>query len=498
MLIAAAASALFLHVAAASNNDSGTSNNVLLKMLYQPRHAPARPADAPDVEYENHPFDRYRHLYDDNENHERGKRRGNDSKSSQQHSNDTGLRKRMRFSSRWGNNNNEEEEKDSTIIYHARETQDNNNNVQSDNNNNSIPPTTTTTTTLDPTTDSLYQPLRIQFDVRHLINEMDLARSSGNNVVLTKLQLLIYEVLPMTAQAWGDLLRVIPVKGGIYPLAAKGSSAEAWLPNDTNGDEGSTTEQDDASSTFINEDGTTTTTTTTESILYEDPVRAFYCPDETTSGISGGADLLIYATVNRHCGGELYLNRNRRRRTGVNHHAAHNEAGGGGGTLASALSCQRDQYDRPITGSIDFCLSGMDGTSSVDVDEAISQKEAQGFGPSPNDNGENVIVGSNGASLTWNGWFGKSMDQESPLKSNVDIVQYTAGVAIHGEFLQFIFGQEVILGLYSFSSHELFTTSHFFCFGRNWPRPWNIIRQPLLLSSSYHRLSTHSSPIHIE
>ena len=27
--------------------------------------------------------------------------------------------------------------------------------------------------------------------------------------------------------------------------------------------------------------------------------------------------------------------------------------------LASALSCQRDQYDRPITGSVDFCLDGM-------------------------------------------------------------------------------------------------------------------------------------------
>ena len=30
------------------------------------RHAPPRPIDAPDVEYENHPFDQYRHLYDDN------------------------------------------------------------------------------------------------------------------------------------------------------------------------------------------------------------------------------------------------------------------------------------------------------------------------------------------------------------------------------------------------------------------------------------------------
>ncbi len=238
----------------------------------------------------------------------------------------------------------------------------------------------------------------------------------------------------MTAQVWGDLLRVVPVKGGIYPLAARGSSAEGWVPIDTDGVEQQQQQQQDdaADASANNEDGTTT-----ESILYEDPVRAFYCPDETTSGISGGADLLIYATVNRHCGGELYFPTNRRqRRTGLNHYHGHsNEAGGaGGGTLASALSCQRDQYDRPVTGSIDFCLSGMDGTAPVDIDEAISQKEAQGFGPSPNDNGENVIVGSDGPSLTWNGWFGKSMDMESPLRSNVDVVQYTAGVAIHGEF----------------------------------------------------------------
>ena len=400
--ITAAAAAILLHHLAAARDDIGASN---VSKVHQPRHAPSRPADAPDVDYENHPFDQYRHLYDDRHYHERRRRR--DSKSLQQND---GLRSRLR----WLNNDED------SMIY--AQTQD----VLSDNNFQETKTTESTTntsptTTLDPTTDSLYKPLRIQFDVRHLIKEMELARSSGNTIVLTKLQLLIYEVLPMTAQVWGDTLRVIPVKGGIYPLAAKGSSAEAWLPNDGEG-----SNEQDASSNPGN-DGT-------ESVLYEDPVRVFYCPDETTSGISGGADLLIYATVNRHCGGEIYIptSRNRRTRSGSGNNQAQ-EAGGGGGTLASALSCQRDQYDRPITGSIDFCLSGMDGTSSVDVDEAIAQKESQGFGPSPNDNGENVIVGSNGASTIWDGWFGKSMDLDSPLESNGDVVQYTAGVAIHGE-----------------------------------------------------------------
>ncbi|KAK1741019.1 hypothetical protein QTG54_008271 [Skeletonema marinoi] len=374
--ITAAAAAIILHVAAA-RDDIGASN--VLK-VHQPRHAPPRPADAPDVDYENHPFDQYRHLYDDRHYHERRRRR--DSKSS--HQND-GLRSRIR----WLKNNNDED----SMIY--AQTQDvlSDNNFEETKTTESTTTNTSPTTTLDPTTDSLYKPLRIQFDVRHLIKEMEIARSSGNTIVMTKLQLLIYEVLPMTAQVWGDTLRVIP-----------GSSAEAWLPNDGEG-----SNEQDAGSNPGN-DGT-------ESVLYEDPVRVFYCPDETTSGISGGADLLIYATVNRHCGGEIYIPTSRNRRTRSGNNQAQ-EAGGGGGTLASALSCQRDQYDRPITGSIDFCLSGMDGTSSVDVDEAIAQKESQGFGPSPNDNGENVIVGSNGASTIWDGWFGKSMDLDSPLETN--------------------------------------------------------------------------------
>jgi hypothetical protein len=83
---------------------------------------------------------------------------------------------------------------------------------------------------------------------------------------------------------------------------------------------------------------------------YDDPVRLMYCPDETSSGIGGGADLMVYATVNRHCG------------TSSSSVRGGDGGGGGGGfpgMLASALSCQRDQYDRPITGSIDFCLDGM-------------------------------------------------------------------------------------------------------------------------------------------
>lgn len=57
-----------------------------------------------------------------------------------------------------------------------------------------------------------------------------------------------------------------------------------------------------------------------------------YCPSEITSMLPDGADFLAYATVDKRCTAN---------------------------TLASAVVCERDQYDRPITGTIDFCLKNM-------------------------------------------------------------------------------------------------------------------------------------------
>jgi hypothetical protein len=366
-----------------------------------------------------HPFDQYRHLYDD--------RFTNDGdrmtvRSQQQHDlhNVENIRRRR------GNNNRMMKWLNNNVEYNDEKNDNNNskNKQQQRQIQEETTPPTYITTTLNPSTDSLYQPLRIQFDVRHLIKEMENESSSSSSntdfTKLTKLYLLIYEILPMTAQVWGDILRVIPVSGGIYPLdSTKGSSAGAWLPkNDGTSDSG----ESDAGT---KNGGSGSTTAEADSVLYDDPVRAFYCPDDTTSGISGGADLLIYATVNRHCGsgpppGTSNNNRDKRRRRLEE-------------TLASALSCQRDQYDRPVTGSIDFCLSGMNGVSNIDVDAAIASKEGMGLGLTPNDFGENVIVGSYGASMEWEGWYGKVVDEDSPLEDNIYVVQYAAGVAIHGK-----------------------------------------------------------------
>jgi hypothetical protein len=199
----------------------------------------------------------------------------------------------------------------------------------------------------------VYEPIRIQFDVSDLLHQLDTAlgyvygttnedttTNTIDSIAATKLYLLIYEILPMTTMSWADIVRVVPIVGGIYPLDAKkgGSGGGGGAENDN----------------FIPTTTDTTTTTTTTAASTDDPIHAMYCPDETTSGIAGGgsgADLLIYATVNRHCDGAGFEDSNS------------NNMGGNIGTLATALSCQRDQYDRPITGSIDFCLDGMDSST---------------------------------------------------------------------------------------------------------------------------------------
>ena len=115
------------------------------------------------------------------------------------------------------------------------------------------------------------------------------------------------------------------------------------------------------------------------------------------------------------------------------------------GTLASALSCQRDQYDRPITGSIDFCLEGMRGTSVLNVAGLIAQEEKGGM--------TGVMVGGEGdVSEKWDGWNGgkeanvgvarDGNDGGSLGVANREMIQYSVGVAVHGEFQ--ILGMNVI------------------------------------------------------
>eukprot|EP00571_Detonula_confervacea_P016006 CAMPEP_0172307978 /NCGR_PEP_ID=MMETSP1058-20130122/8715_1 /TAXON_ID=83371 /ORGANISM="Detonula confervacea, Strain CCMP 353" /LENGTH=1040 /DNA_ID=CAMNT_0013020301 /DNA_START=40 /DNA_END=3162 /DNA_ORIENTATION=+ len=254
-------------------------------------------------------------------------------------------------------------------------------------------------TTLDPTNDSLYKPLRIQFDTRQLRRQMDIALEASDTIAATKLYLLIYEILPMTASVWGDVLRVIPVSGGIYPLAAQGSGVDQLLPN------GQSNEND----------------ATAAEGFYEDPVRKMYCPDETTSGIEGGADLLVYATVNRHCPGTAGGGGSNGSGDGSK---AENSDSQSMGTLASALSCQRDQYDRPITGSIDFCLERMKGTVSMNVERLLAQKEAEGM--------TSDMVGGEPGSDTWDGWKGvKKGTNSEAVAGNDEMIQYSVGVAVH-------------------------------------------------------------------
>lgn len=97
------------------------------------------------------------------------------------------------------------------------------------------------------------------------------------------------------------------------------------------------------------------------------------------------------------------------------------------------------QYDRPISGSIDFCLGGMgDVSANFNVAEAIAAKEsAASSGRGGNYNGE--------ASVKWGGWTGSSgesgTDDDDDASSSTSsftldkvnraTIQYSIGVAVH-------------------------------------------------------------------
>jgi leishmanolysin-like peptidase len=63
----------------------------------------------------------------------------------------------------------------------------------------------------------------------------------------------------------------------------------------------------------------------------------YFCPSEFTSSTPGGVDVWIFVTANHYCGLST----------------------GEGSSLAYAVGCERDQFDRPVTGAIDFCLQNL-------------------------------------------------------------------------------------------------------------------------------------------
>lgn len=314
----------------------------------------------------------------------------------------------------------------------------------------------------------------------------------------------------MTSKVWGDILRVIPISGGIYPLAAMGGSGgggDVLLPNrsgegDANNDSGGN-----------NKDA-----------VYVDPVRMMYCPDETTAGIEGGADLLIYATVNRHCDGGTIKTFTNDVSSNNDKETTNNGNGGDGkqntstekmGTLASALSCQRDQYNRPITGSIHFCLSGMGLGSAIDVAAAISVKTSK------------ESSGNGGTDEKWDGWNGRASEEATTSWSrqgdggggggsgeesddpNRNIVQYSVGVAVHGENSCFCspdarhFDIFFVVSLSLYDKYITFPHTHTLSLSlprillfRDSARPGGNLRLPRLLPSSHHGISPHTPSLH--
>lgn len=176
--------------------------------------------------------------------------------------------------------------------------------------------------------DHLYEPLRIHFDISTLEDALNYAANEENDYLLaTKINILINDVLPKVSEVWGSAVRVIPVVGGIYPLKVErgiGTSPK-YSKNSDIAFDSSNEEQGGAGA------------------------RELYCIPEKTAGVPGGADLLIYATIDQHC----------------------SSGSGYSSTLASAIACERDQFDRPITGTIDFCSRSMNGITA-DMVESFS------------------------------------------------------------------------------------------------------------------------------
>jgi len=146
-----------------------------------------------------------------------------------------------------------------------------------------------------------HKPIRIHFDTSFIEDFLKETLSKNDYITATRVYLLLYYIIPKTVQLWENVLKVIPVQGIVYPLTLQ-KSTTSKLP---------------------------------------------HCPANKTAGIpQTGVDLWMYATLNQYrC------------------NSSGTEAGTSRvtvfGSVASSTSCERDQFDRPITGSIDVCLERM-------------------------------------------------------------------------------------------------------------------------------------------
>jgi leishmanolysin-like peptidase len=147
-----------------------------------------------------------------------------------------------------------------------------------------------------------FEPIRMSFETSTAQQFLEASINRDSPLLATKTYLLLYHVLPRSAEILSDVIRVVPVQGSLYPL----------------------------------------------SLAPQPSYKQYYCPDSTTAGLPGGADLFIYVTLDRfYCG----------------------ETEGGNdafSTAASSRSCERDQFDRPVTGSIDFCLDAFPTVTPIE------------------------------------------------------------------------------------------------------------------------------------
>jgi len=231
----------------------------------------------------------------------------------------------------------------------------------------------------------LFQPIRVYFETSSLEHTLQTTKDQ-DKLIETKLRLILHQVLPKLSQIWKETLKVIPIQGGIYPIKSQ------------------------------------TQTKLSEKNL--DTSKEWFCPSQKTAGVPNGADLLIYTTVNKHCDNNS-------------------------NTLASSMACERDQFDRPISGTIDFCLDGIHGVVSAENDKDFFDKGVKAVEDTVNSNTMRKNIAQRHSSDFMMNSIGKNWVKESNVtadkaqnkklskEQNDEAVERIVSIAVH-EFVHIL------------------------------------------------------------
>lgn len=127
----------------------------------------------------------------------------------------------------------------------------------------------------------------------------------------------------------------------------------------------------------------------------------YFCPSGLTSSTPGEVDLWIFVTFDRYCGLST----------------------GEGSSFVYAVACERDQYDRPVTGAMDFCLQNMGLVTPVNDTNVLQLMYAANKTTQHYHNGF--------IALNWTSGLSSTSPPLEPADPNYAIVQTGVQTTIH-------------------------------------------------------------------